>query len=172
MTLSRRDLGALLAATLTVGALDLSYVWVLWVAVRQKISTETLLQSIATGWMGRAAYQGGLPTAFLGLLSHFLIAAIWCTLFLVVVRSVPSLARAAGTSRGRLLLGVAAGPAIWWCMDLIVLRVSHARPVPVTDRTFWVNTLQHAIMVGPPMGLILGRKATSRWSAEGARPRA
>lgn len=158
MTISRRDLGALLGATLTVGVLDLSYVWVLWVAVRQKISTETLLQSIATGWLGRAAYDGGLPTAMLGFVSHFLVAAIWCTLFLLVVRAVPRLAEATATVRGRLLLGVAAGPVIWWWMSLVVMRVTRAQPGSPANPMFWVNTLQHAIMVGPPMALILGRR--------------
>src|SRR5262249_17476783 len=43
-------------------------------------------QSVASGWYGRASFQGGWKTAILGLLTHFAIATIWATVFYVASR--------------------------------------------------------------------------------------
>lgn len=161
----RAGLRTMVIAILTVATLDLSYVWVLWVLVRQKITTEQLLQSIATGLLGREAYQGGPPTAFLGGVLHVLIAAIWCTIFWLLLRHLPRLGAIVARPRGRVLLGFAWGMVIWWCMDLIVLPLSRARPVPIGSGTFLVNTVQHGLMIGIPMALILGWRFTAH-SAE------
>src|SRR3954468_8203563 len=40
-----------------------------------------VLQSIAVGIEGRAAYDGGWPTALGGLLLHFFIATIWAAIY-------------------------------------------------------------------------------------------
>jgi hypothetical protein len=45
-----------------------------------------VLQYIASGAMGRAAFRGGRQTAALGVLIHFLIAASWVTLFVLLAR--------------------------------------------------------------------------------------
>lgn len=40
-----------------------------------------VLQSIAVGVEGRAAYDGGSPAALVGLLLHFLIATVWAAIY-------------------------------------------------------------------------------------------
>ena len=40
-----------------------------------------LLQFVASGMMGTAAFEGGANTAAIGLALHFLIAAIWAALY-------------------------------------------------------------------------------------------
>lgn len=151
----RSILPRLLAATATVAVLDLSYVFVLWVLVRQKITTTQLLQSIATGLLGQAAYDGGTATALLGGALHVTIAFLWCTIYLTLVRRVAALQRAALDHAGRVVLGLGYGVVIWWCMDLVVLPLSRARPTPFLSWPFLINSLQHACMIGVPIVLIL-----------------
>ena len=159
---NRAELRALLLATLTVAALDLSYVWVLWVLIRQKITTEQLLQSIATGLLGRGAYQGGPPTAVLGGVLHVLIAGIWCTIFWLILSRAGRIRTFASRPLGLAVVGICYGMFVWWCMDLVVLPLSRARPVPLVSWTFLVNTVQHAIMIGFPIALIIGGTMTAR----------
>jgi hypothetical protein len=159
---SRAEVRALLTATVTVAALDLSYVWVLWVLIRQRITTEQLLQSIATGLLGRDAYQGGPPTAILGGALHLLIAAIWCTIFWLILSRAGRLRAIASQPVGLAIVGICYGMLVWWGMDLVVLPLSRARPVPIESWTFVINTVQHAIMIGLPIALIVGGTMTAR----------
>jgi hypothetical protein len=152
----RRGIGRrLAAAALTVAALDFSYVFILWVVVRQKVTTTQLLQSIATGLLGKGAYDAGTPAAVLGGMLHLSIALIWCLVYLTVVRLLPALRRVVASQPTRTVFGLGYGVVIWWCMDLIVLPLSRARPVPFLSWTFAINSLQHACMVGLPIALIL-----------------
>ncbi len=162
----RAERRAVLAASATVAALDLAYVWVLWVLVRQRLTTRELLQSIATGLLGREAYQGGWLTVVLGGTLHGLIAVIWCTIFWVALRISPRVRAIAGRPAGLAIVGVGYGMLVWWCMDLIVLPLSRARPVPFPSWTFAINTVQHALMVGLPMALIIGGQMTAPRRAE------
>lgn len=159
---SRAEARALLGATATVALLDIGYVWVLWVLIRQKITTQQLLQSIATGLLGRDAYQGGPPTALLGGVLHVIIACIWCSIFWLILSRAPRLRAFASQPMGLALVGLGYGMLVWWCMDLVVLPLSRARPVPVASWTFAINTVQHAIMIGLPIALIIGGTLTAR----------
>lgn len=162
MTLPSRAEGrALAAAAFTVAALDLSYVWVLWVLIRQRITTEHLLQSIAAGLLGKDAYEGGAATAALGGVLHVLIAVIWCTIFWLLLSRAPRIRARVSHASGRVLVGLGWGALVWWLMDLVVLPLSRARPVPVDSSTFFINTAQHALMVGLPMALIIGRAVSA-----------
>ncbi len=154
--LPRPVLRRLALASLTAAISDFSYVFVLWVLVRQKITTVQLLQSIATGVLGRAAYDGGPPTALLGGVLHLTIATIWSTLYLLLVRTLPRLRRGVETLGGRIGIGLAFGMLIWWCMDLIVLPLSQARATPFLSWNFLINSVQHAIMIGLPLSLWTG----------------
>jgi hypothetical protein len=154
--LSRPVLRRLAFASLTVAISDFSYVFILWVLVRQKITTEQLLQSIAAGVLGRAAYDGGTATALLGGILHLSIATLWSTLYLLLVRSLPALRRGVETLSGRIGVGLAFGVLVWCCMDLIVLPLSQARATPFLSWNFLINSVQHASMIGVPLALWIG----------------
>ncbi len=143
-------------AAAVVALLDFSYVFVLWVVVRQKLTTAQLLQSIASGLLGRAAYQGGWAAALLGGALHLTIALIWTLLYVGAIRHLAPIGRLAAERGGRVVLGLGYGIVIWWSMDLIVLPLSQARPVPFLSWTFAINSLQHACMVGLPIAVLIG----------------
>jgi hypothetical protein len=148
----------LLAAGLVVAALDFLYVLVRWVWLEHALTVQELAQSIATGLLGRAAYDGGIRTAVLGLLLHLGVACGWTLVFFVVTARVPAFRAMVATVRGRVLAGLLWGPIVWLLMDFVVLPLSRARPTPPTSPTFYVNLVQHALMIGMPMSLLLGAR--------------
>jgi hypothetical protein len=149
---TRRIIGAALA----VAALDLFYVLVRWVWLEHALTVQELAQSIATGLLGTAAYRGGVPTAVLGLSLHVVIAFGWTVLFFLLTARVAVLRKLVATPGGRILAGLAWGPIIWLAMDIVVLPLSQARPTPTTSPTFYINLMQHALLIGLPMSWMLG----------------
>lgn len=145
-------------AGVVVAALDFLYVLVRWVWLAHALTVQQLAQSIAKGLLGDAAYAGGAPTAVLGLALHLLIACGWTTAFFVLTGQVTRLRVLVASMRGRVLAGLAWGPIVWLAMDFVVLPLSQARPVPTTSPTFYVNLVQHALMIGLPMSLLLGAR--------------
>ena len=77
-----------------------------------------IAQSIASGWLGAAAFKGGYKTALLGAASHFLIATVAAAVFVVVSRQWPFLLERVYWS------GALYGVAAFWFMQLVVLPLS------------------------------------------------
>ena len=103
---------ALAAGTLAVGVLDILDAFIFFGLRGAK--PIGILQSIASGVLGRAAYQGGMRTAMLGLLLHFVIAFGVVAVYLVATDSVPAL------NRRPVVYGVIYGVAVYAVMNLIV----------------------------------------------------
>jgi hypothetical protein len=149
-----------LAASL-VAALDLAYAVLVWAVIRPVTTPRGVLQSIASGLLGRSAYRGGWPTAFLGLALHVFIALTWTLIFLAALRFLPPLRRWVSDRRRAVLVGLGYGALMWLGMDLIVLPLSRARATPVGSPFFFINLAQHALVLGPPIVLLL-RAVASR----------
>ena len=103
---------ALAAGTLAVGVLDILDAFIFFGLRGAK--PIGILQSIASGVLGRAAYQGGMRTAMLGLLLHFVIAFGVVAVYLVATRIIPAL------NRRPVVYGVIYGVAVYAVMNLIV----------------------------------------------------
>lgn len=153
-TRDRRDVTRVLAAGAIVGLLDISYPILLWAVVLQRIPAIRVPQSIAAGLLGRAAFEGGLATAALGLVLHFTIAYTWTTLYFLASRAWPWLRRRVETTRGAVQAGVAFGLLVWLVMDLVVLPLSRATPTPVWSLPFALQLIWHPVGVGLPIALI------------------
>jgi hypothetical protein len=77
-----------------------------------------ILQSVASGLLGRAAYQGGLATALLGAMLHFLMTLAMAALFVAAARSLPAV-------RQQLLVaGLCYGAAIYFAMRWVIVPLS------------------------------------------------
>jgi uncharacterized membrane protein YagU involved in acid resistance len=144
---------ALGIGTLAVGVLDLLDALIFFGL--RGARPVAILQSIASGVLGRAAYQGGLRTAFLGLLLHFVIAFGVVATYVAATRVMPALNR-----RPR-AYGVLYGLAVYAVMNLIVVPMSAAvlgsGPTPAAVR---VNGLLiHMFGVGLPSALVAARIA-------------
>jgi uncharacterized membrane protein YagU involved in acid resistance len=93
------------------------------------------------------------------MLLHVLVAFSWTFVFFLMSRRIPAISRFISTTRGRIAAGLLWGPVIWLVMDLVVLPLSRARPTPVSSPHFYINLVQHAVMIGLPIVLILGSPA-------------
>lgn len=138
---------AVLLAGLIAGALDISAA----ILLNPQVSAQVVLQSVAGGWLGRATYAGGWPTAWLGLASHFgimlVIAAVWTTVA----------ARAGAARRLWPVAGVLWGAVVYAVMTWVVVPLSQATlPAPDTNAIIQ-GLLVHIVCVGLPMAFITRR---------------
>ena len=88
------------------------------------IPPERLLQTVASGLLGKAAYDGGWPVAMLGLGLHYAIVIVAAALFYAVAR------RWAWLREEPVTAGLAYGVAIYGFMNFVVLPLS-AYPYPL-----------------------------------------
>lgn len=78
---------AILWGGLSAGVLDFIGAYVS--NASRGVSPLRIAQSIASGWLGVAAFRGGYKTAALGITSHFLIAFGAATVFVSASRKMP-----------------------------------------------------------------------------------
>src|SRR5687767_5566770 len=100
-----------------------------------------VLQAIASGVMGRAAFGGGAGVALLGLALHYLILVVAAALYFVAHRHVPALALQP------LRFGALYGLAIWLVMHGVVLPLS-AVPftLPYRPADVAIQLVIHAVL--------------------------
>ena len=147
-----RPLDTIVLGGLTAGILDITDAFV--VTAINGGSPARVLHAIASGVLGRDAYQGGATSAALGLLLHFVIAAGAASAFYVICRLVPSVLRHAVWS------GIAFGVAVWVFMYYGVLPITFNRSNVLPAWPLLLNQLAiHAFGVGVPIALAARRSA-------------
>ena len=112
-------LPTVLSAGALAAALDLLFAFTYY-GVRNGIGPLRILQTIGSGVLGPAAFDGGAASAGLGLFCHFFILIVAAWLFFMAARHVPQLTRHAFAS------GIAYGVAIYLVMNFIVVPLSNA----------------------------------------------
>lgn len=144
---------AILIGGLAVGTLDILKP-ILSAALRGVAATR-VLQSVASGALGKSAYQGGLPVAALGLGFHFFIAFTAFTVYYGASGVLPSLAR-----RGY-VWGPLYGIAVYFFMQFVVFPLSAIGSVKHPWPVLVDGILTHILCVGLPTGLVT-REAARR----------
>jgi uncharacterized membrane protein YagU involved in acid resistance len=110
-----------------------------------------ILQAIASGILGAAAFEGGIATAAVGLVLHFGIAVGWSAVFYALRRSLPWI------SQKPLVSGALFGAAVYFLMNLVVVPLSAVSPRPFSLDV--VILIVHVLCVGIPIALIQTRPA-------------
>jgi hypothetical protein len=125
-----------------VGDLAFAIAW----AAAHGMAPQKLLQVIASGWFGNAAFDGGWNTAAIGFASHFGIALVVAALFSLLAERIPALLERP------LVSGIALGVATFLPMRLVVLPLS-AFPFPVKMFTLGagLDLLSHMFLFGTPI---------------------
>jgi hypothetical protein len=114
-------------------------------------STVTrLFQGVAATLIGRQAFDGGAPTALLGILMHFGVAFGWSAVFLTLVSRSPRIRRVLASSYGAVRIAALYGPFIWLVMSLVVIPLLMNRAPTITFR-WWVQLIGHFPFVGLPI---------------------
>ncbi|HEX6851896.1 MAG TPA: hypothetical protein VF139_10885 [Candidatus Polarisedimenticolaceae bacterium] len=142
-------LRAILGAGLVAGALDITAAFGFY-ALRG-VSPVRILQSVASGVMGSAAFSGGASTAALGAALHFFIATSAAAVFYLASRRLPLLVQRP------LVSGAAYGVAVYLFMNHVVLPLSAVANRPFVLGTAIVMVGIHIVCVGLPIALIVRR---------------
>ena len=136
---------AILVGTLVVGVLDAADALIFF-GLRGARPIR-IFQSIAAGLLGRASFSGGLRTAALGVVLHFVVAFCIVTTFVVASRWIPAL-------RLRpIVFGLFYGVAAYLVMNLIVLPLSAAGHPTFALPVVVNGLLIHMFGVGLPSSL-------------------
>jgi hypothetical protein len=148
-------LGAVLWGGLIAGTLDAIYA-----VVAYRTTAPRIFRSVASGLLGKEAFEGGLGTAALGMGLHFFIALTIAAVYVAASRKLPLLVRHA------VPCGLLYGMAAYFVMNFVVLPVSavpFSRPFSLalfTEPMFLGGLfIAHALLIGLPIALVARRFA-------------
>ena len=147
-----RNVMAILLAGIIAATCDMIFACT-FNGLRSGVSPERVMQSIASGWLGRAAFDGGAGAAALGFASHYGILIIAAALYYL------ALARSQWMRGNVVLCGALYGVCIYAFMHLVVLPLSNAPQF----KSSWVGMCSdfamHVLVIGPAIALSLRRFA-------------
>ena len=154
MSHRRGGLFCIVVGGLIAGAIDITYA--IGFSAYRGVAPTRLLQSVASGLLGSAAFDGGVPIAALGLFIHFCIAFLVAAIFYIASRRLDWLTRQA------VIAGLLYGIVVYAVMNLIVLPLSATPP----RRSFPLVVLAtglavHMFGIGLPIALVV-RKASAQ----------
>ncbi|HEY2961566.1 MAG TPA: hypothetical protein VGJ37_04085 [Pyrinomonadaceae bacterium] len=138
--------GGLIAGTLDISAACITS----W--LRAGFPPVRVLQSVASGLLGAAAYEGGKKTAALGLVLHFLIATTWTAVFYFATRKLCFLIERPVT------WGLVYGVIVYAFMNFVVLPLSafpQRTPPRLSGRI--IGLLVIMFCIGLPIATIVRR---------------
>lgn len=105
-------------------------------------------QYIAGGILGVQTFSGGLPTAFLGIFIHYVIAASWTAVFFLLYPRMKLL------RSNWILIGILFALFIWVAMNLGVRPLSRVPPVSWTLFKVFKSAAILIVAVGLPISFI------------------
>lgn len=144
-------LAAILIAGIVCATIDIVYACSFHYVVNG-VAPVRILQSIASGLQGTAAFDGGSASAALGLGAHYFILIVAAALYYGVARVLPLLRERPGLS------GIVFGLGIWLTMNCVVLPLSAAPKFKGGSALgFWSNFAVHVLLLGPVIALALHR---------------
>jgi uncharacterized membrane protein YagU involved in acid resistance len=113
-----------------------------------------VLQSVASGLLGRDSYTGGVAAAALGLAVHLLIAFTAATVFYAASRRLTFLIHRPVVS------GLLYGITVWLFMYLVVLPLTFHRSFIHPAWAVAIGLMIHMLCVGLPISLVVSRYST------------
>jgi hypothetical protein len=137
----------LLLATMVVGALDMILAMSFWRF--HGVPPIRVLQSVAGGLLGPAAFGGGGATALLGLLLHLSIAGTMVLAYDLVALRVRWLVHRPW------LAGPLYGGVLYLVMTWVVLPLSAASHAPASTAWIVASVFSHVLLVGLPCALFV-----------------
>jgi hypothetical protein len=150
--MSRRDflLAALLGGTIAA-VLDIVYAFV-WLGMSNR-TPLWVLQSIASGWLGRGAFAGGWTAGLVGAASHWGISIGAAAVY-------GAAARGSAWIRARWIVsGIVFGILVYLFMNFVVIPLSAAPFGPSwAPRAFIQGFVSHAMLFGLPIAWVWHRR--------------
>jgi uncharacterized membrane protein YagU involved in acid resistance len=153
-TASLTSAQAILYGTLVVGTLDILDAFVFF-GLRSGTTPVRILQSIASGWLGRAAFTGGAGAAALGAITHYFIAFGIVVTYFVVSR------RVAVLTDHPIACGIVYGLLVYLFMNRVVIPLSAIGTATWPALPVLANGLLiHLLGIGIPSAVFAARAST------------
>jgi uncharacterized membrane protein YagU involved in acid resistance len=129
------------------GTLDILYA-VGFSYARSGVAPARVLQSVAAGGFGSAAFEGGAAMAVAGLGFHYLNALLITIAFFAAAAVAPAL------RRRPVLIGAVYGVLVYLLMNYVVIPLSRIGVFPSPPTAIWVTgVLVHMFFIGVPIAL-------------------
>jgi uncharacterized membrane protein YagU involved in acid resistance len=119
-----------------------------------KLTPPQVMQWIASGVYGPAAFAGGTPMIIAGILFHFAIAFILAIMYFFAFPEIRFL------NNRPILSGLIFGLGIFLVMNLLVIPASNIQPSPFDLGLALVSVIWHMALVGLPIALITKKHFT------------
>jgi uncharacterized membrane protein YagU involved in acid resistance len=141
---------------LIIGVADeIIYHWLV-TSVLGGVPLISVYQYIASGALGNAAFAGGIATALLGVLFHYLISIVIAGVFILSADRLPLLRRY--VIPGSLLYGF----GVFIVMNMIVTPLSATPPLPApTTPELIIQIMDHILVFGLLLGILVRRNANT-----------
>jgi len=140
-------------ATLIAGTLDILFAVVLTLIYGRE--PGAMLRYVASGPFP-AATEMGAAGSILGLAVHFALMAVMAGAFVFAARQVP------GLVEKPVLWGILYGLATYAVMNLLVVPLRFAIPLPPPPMAIATQLFAHIVLVGIPIALVAARTLRSR----------
>lgn len=137
---------AIVGGGLTAGVLDIISPCLIY-----KAGPMVVFRAVASGVLGKAAHDGGLPAAALGAFCHFSISVVAAAVFFAISRKLPILVRQP------LLGGVAMGIGMYFVMNYVVVPLSASPGKPPAGVIMIVLNMMAMIIFGLAIALFASR---------------
>jgi hypothetical protein len=112
-----------------------------------------IFQSVASGLLGTASYEGGIQTFLLGILLHVVVACCIAAVYYVASLKLPVLIHHA------VVCGLIYGMIAYLGMNYVIIPLSAIGSRAFSLRVFLPAFIGHALLVGLPIALLARRSA-------------
>ena len=150
-----RALDTILYGGLVVGILDGLFALIFYGLILGA-KPMRIFQSVASGLLGRASFEGGIPTFVLGILLHFVVASCIAAVYYLASLKLPVLIRRP------VVCGLIYGMLAYLVMNYVVIPLSAIGYRPSSLRLFLPAFIAHALLVGLPIALLTRRSAKAK----------
>lgn len=147
-----RALDTILYGGLVVGILDGLFALIFYGLILGAKPIR-IFQSVASGVLGQASFEGGVKTFGLGILLHFIVATCIAAVYYLASLKLPVLIRHPVSS------GLIYGMIAYLGMNYVVIPLSAIGSRPFSLRLFLPAFIGHALLVGLPIALLAQRSA-------------
>lgn len=142
----------ILKAALLVGTLDITAACTQVYLRTGQSSIKPVLLFVASGLLGKAAYNNGDTMMLVGLLVHYCVATAFTIFFFL------TLAKTDFAKQQRLLTGILYGAFVWVVMNLLVLPLTAASPLKRTTSSIAIGAGILMLCIGIPLAFLANRK--------------
>lgn len=148
MSETRNIVSAAVLAGIAGGAADILTAFVIY----RPAPPMRILQAVGSGLLGAASFKGGVGSAAVGLIAHFVIAILFAAIFIAAALQAPV------ALRKPVLAGLLFGVTVYGVMNAIVvpLSLSPPRPVPSAPDMIALGLMAHAFF-GVALALVAAR---------------